>query len=477
MEIARFSQCRPLGRARLVLASCALTLLVACGGGGGSGGSDAGGGGSGAGTCSESARKQWVLDVSREWYLFPELLPGSVNLASYATAEELLDALTATARAQGKDRFFSYLTTKSEESSLLGEGQFVGFGFRTRTDPGNRPFITDVFETSPAADAGLQRGDEIVAVDQGDGFVPVSASLTPGTSVTDLLGPSTSGVRRGLRVLRGGATIEVSLAKRTVTIDPVPDSYGTRVLPRSGTTGVGYLHLRTYISTADPQLRAAFETFRAQDVRDFVIDLRYNGGGLVDVAELVDNLLGADRTSADTQFSFIHNSRKSAQDSTVRFRPQPQSVRPVRIAFLTTEATASASEININTMRTWVETAIVGSDTYGKPVGQLAFDLASSCPDRLRLLSFKTVNADGAGDYYDGLASSMQFACAASDTLDAPMGDPADGLTQAALQWINTGACASVITSFVDGQAKPGLQPDAAAAPPSIVERWMPGIQ
>ena len=243
-----------------LLATSAITTLVAgCGGGGGSGGSSAGGGGTTGGACSESARKQWVLNVTREWYLFPDLLPASVDLAAYATAEDLLDALTATARAQGKDRFFSYLTTIAEETSILGEGQFVGFGFRNRTDPGNRPFILDVFETSPAFEAGLQRGDEVVAVDAGSGFVPVSTSLANGSTFSDLLGPADAGVRRGLRVLRNGATLDVSLTKRTVTIDPVPDSFGTRVLPRAGTTGVGYLHLRSYISTADPQLRAAFD--------------------------------------------------------------------------------------------------------------------------------------------------------------------------------------------------------------------------
>jgi C-terminal processing protease CtpA/Prc len=465
-------------RALSVLALTAMTtLLAACGGGGGSGG---GGGGGGTGTsCSETARKQWVLNATREWYLFPETLPASVDLASYATAEELLDALTATARAQGKDRFFSYLTTKAAETSLLGEGQFIGFGFRVRTDTGNRPFILDVFEASPAADASLQRGDEIIAIDAGSGFVPVSTSLADGTTtVTDLLGPADAGVRRGLRLLRGGSTFDVDLTKRTVTIDPLPDPFGTRVLPLAGTTGIGYLHLRSYISTADPQLRVAFDTFRAQDIRDFIIDLRYNGGGLVDTAALIDNLLGGDRTSADTQFSYVYRSSKSSQNSTVRFAPQAESVRPVRIAFLTTDATASASEINVNVMRKYVETAIVGSDTFGKPVGQVAFDLASSCPDRLRLVAFKTVNADGAGDYYDGIAPLMQFACAADDTLGAPLGDPADNLTQAALHWINTGACSAVITAGTGAQRKTtaaGLYP--LSRQPSAAERWVPGIQ
>jgi carboxyl-terminal processing protease len=452
------------------------TLLAACGGGSG-GGAGAGGG---IGTpCGETARKQWVLNVAREWYLFPDLLPASADIASYSTAEDLLDALTATARAQGKDRFFSYLTTKSAENSLLGAGQFDGFGFRSRTDPGNRPFILDVFEGSPAAEAGLLRGDEVIAVDQGSGFVPVSQSLADGTTTfTDLLGAAAVGIERGLRVLRNGQTLEMRLAKRTVTIDPVPDSFGTRVLPMTGTTGVGYVHLRSYIGTADPQLRTAFQAFRAQDVRDFIVDLRYNGGGLVSTAELIDNLLGGDRTSADTQYAIVYSPGKSGQDSTVRFQPQSQSVRPVRIAFLTSDATASASEININAMSAWTEVAIVGSDTYGKPVGQLAFDLANACTDRLRLVSFKTVNANGAGDYYAGLASSLRFACAADDTLGAPMGDPVDGLTQAALQWINTGACTSVISSFVAGQAKTGpTSRYPLSRQPSAAERWVPGIQ
>ncbi len=464
-------------RPHILLACTALTTLLAACGGGGSDGGGGGGGGGGVSLCGETARKQWVLNVTREWYLFPDLLPASVDIASYATAEDLLNDLTATARAQGKDRYFSYLTTKDAENSLLGEGQFIGFGFRNRTDDGNRPLVLDVFDASPASEAGLRRGDEVIAVDQGSGFVPVAQSLVNGSVFADLLGPADAGVVRGLRLLRNGSTVDVRMTKRTVTIDPVPDSFGTRVLPLAGTTGVGYLHLRSYIGTADPQLRAAFATFRAQNLRDFIIDLRYNGGGLVNTAELIDNLLGGDRTSADTQYSIVYSPAKSGQNSTTRFQPLSQSTRPVRIAFLTTEATASASEINVNAMKPWVEAAIVGSDTLGKPVGQLAFDLSGACPDRLRLVTFKTVNSNGEGDYYDGLASTMRFACAASDTLTAQMGDPADGLTGAALDWIGTGACGSVIAANIDGQAKPGV---STAYPlsqrPSAAERWLPGI-
>jgi hypothetical protein len=155
-------------------------------------------------------------------------------------------------------------------------------------------------------------------------------------------------------------------------------------------------------------------------------------------------------------------------------------VNPVRIAFLTTEATASAAEININVMKAWVETAIVGTDTYGKPVGQLAFDL-SGCQDRLRLISFKTVNARGEGDYYDGLASTMRYACAASDTLDTPMNDRNDGLTRVALGWLATGSCPNGLISgsaMLDASSKPGATASPYPRPlaPSDAEHWLPGV-
>jgi C-terminal processing protease CtpA/Prc len=465
----------PIRRSSLyTLAACALlTGIAGCGGGGGGGDDDGT-----LASCGEPARKQFVLDVTREWYLFDDLLPTSVNTADFADAEELLDYLTATARDQGKDRYFSYLTTRAAENSLLGEGEFIGFGFRTRTDPVNRPMILEVFETSPAADANMRRGDEITHVDSGSGYVPVSVLLADGTTISDVLGPAEVGVQRGLRLLRDGVSRDVTLVKRTVTIDPVSDAYGVTVLPQVGTPGVGYLNLRTYISTADPQLTAAFAQFRALGLQDFIIDLRYNGGGLVSTSELINNLLGALRGPLDVQFRYVHNTRKSSENRTRYFRPTAQSVAPVRIAFLTTGATASASEMNVNSMEPWVEVAIVGEDTLGKPVGQYAYDLPG-CEDRLRLVTFKTVNADGAGDYYDGLAGRVPFACAAPDTLDEPLGSSNEGMVSEGLHWLGTGACTTTMaTGLALGKTARAEIEQRYPRPrhPSAAQWWLPGL-
>ncbi len=464
------------------LAFAALTLLGACssgsGDGGGGGGGSEGGGGASA-VCTEMARKQFTLDVARQWYLFPELLPTAVDLTQFEDAEQLLDHLTATARDQGKDRYFSYLTTRTEEQALLGDGQFIGFGFRTRTDEGNRAFVTEVFESSPGAEAALRRGDEIIAVDSGSGFVPTGDLLADGGTISDALGPAEAGVRRGLRLLGDGGIREISMVKRTVTIDPVPDGYGIQVLPLAGTAGVGYLNLRSYVGTADPQLRQAFNQFRGRGLDYFIVDLRYNGGGLVSTAELLSDLLGGGRARNDVQFALVHNADRSSQNRTRFFDARTESVRPVRIAFLTTGATGSASEISINTMAPWVEVAIVGANTLGKPVGQLAFDLPG-CEDRLRLVTFRTINALAQGDYYDGLADTLRYACAATDTLDRPLGDAAEGLTAAALEWLGTGACTSLINE-TPARGKPSGGPSSFRTEiprqPSPAQLWMPGVE
>ena len=104
-------------------------LLTACGGGSGGGGTVPGGG-----TCSASREKAFVLDVARDWYLVPDLLPAQVDLSRYDTAQDLLDALTAEAQTQGIDRFFSYVTTRQADDAFFIAGEFGGFGFRSRID-------------------------------------------------------------------------------------------------------------------------------------------------------------------------------------------------------------------------------------------------------------------------------------------------------------------------------------------------------
>jgi C-terminal processing protease CtpA/Prc len=454
-------------------AACLSALVAACGGGGG------GGGGAVPAACSTTNQKQFVLDVTRDWYLFQSDLPAAVNIGDYATAQELLDALTATARAQGKDRYFSYLTTPAADSSFLLEGQYIGFGFRTSIQT-DRLLLPDVYEGSPADLGGLVRGAEIIAIDSGSGYVPMATILATDPNLEQAFGPATAGVQRGLRFVLpgGGQTIEAVFTKAIVTIPPVPAG-GTAVLalPSNPSVPVGYINLRTFISPAEAPLRSAYAQFRAQGIQNFIVDYRYNGGGLVGIADLVGDLNALGREDDTDIFeSTRFNTRKAANDTVHRFNKQAQSVDPVRIAFITTGATASASELVVNGMKSWVGVAIVGSDTYGKPVGQSAFDL-TGCDLRMRLVTFRVTNARGEGDYYDGLATTLPFACAASDDLTRDPWDSAESSTAAALAWLETGVCGQVMAApvapFLKAQAGFRLP---QARTPTAAQAYLPGL-
>lgn len=449
-------------------------LLAACGGGGGGGD----GSFSAGGPCSASAQKTWVRNVTNEWYLFPDLLPSQVDLSAYADATELLDALTAQARAEGKDRFFSYLTTRQADSSFLEEGQFIGFGFRL-VIRGSQAFFLDVYETSPAADAGLARGAELLAVDSGSGFVSVAQLLQQDPNLANAFGPSDEGVTRGLRFAQAptGTVLERSLTKRVVTIQPIPDG-GARILALPDNSGikVGYLNLRTFISSAETPLRQAFADFRAQGVQNLIVDFRYNGGGLLSVAALLGDLMGQLRSRDDLYFRLQFRNSKSGNNESVFFAPRAESVDAVSIAFITTGASASASELTVNSMDSWANVAMIGADTFGKPVGQSAFDL-QGCDNRLRLVTFRAVNKDGVGDYYNGLAGTLPGSfCPAGDQLERAPGDPLETSTSTALSWLGVGSCPATAASALSQKLEPAEERLPVPEHPTVAQWHLPGL-
>src|SRR3546814_19974860 len=83
---------------------------------------------------------------------------------------------------------------------------------------------------------------------------------------------------------------------------------------------------------------------------------------------------------------------------------------------------------------------LVGDNTYGKPVGQVALDNAE-CDNRMRVIAFALANADGQGDYYNGLASRIPNSCAPDDDLRLPLGDPRQTSVRAAVDFHSVPAC------------------------------------
>ena len=478
--------------------------LAACGGGGssGGGGTTAGGtGGNGTGTtptptpmasgCTLRDQQNFADGVLNEWYLFPDLL-APANPANFNSVQSFLDARVAPAFQQGRDQRFTFATSIAQENALVNSGSSAGFGIRLSFDTAaRRVFVLEAYEGANGLAAGLDRGSEITAIGTTSANLQtVSSLMTSGgpQAVVNALGPSDAGVARVLRFVQpGGATIERNIVKTDFSLDPISDRYGVSII-NDGGRRVGYLNFRTFIvADAAPQLRQAFGQFAAQGVSELIIDLRYNGGGLVSVAETFGDLLGRGRTGQVFSRTVLRPSQ-SARNTTRNFGSEPNAIAPTRIAFITTNASASASELVINAMLPYLgnNIALIGSDTSGKPVGQFGFDLAP-CDLRVRAVTFQTVNAAGDGDYFFGLGPFVPNTCQAPDDVTRPFGDPQEASTAVALDFLAGRSCTAFgATAAARGGANSGqaartgsnlptrqmLQP----AQPNRVQRELPGL-
>jgi C-terminal processing protease CtpA/Prc len=473
-----------------------LALLSACGGGGGGGNPPpdnpvvvvppppVSAPPAAPALCSLRERQDWTLAQIQEWYVFPELLATNVNPDNHATVQSYIDALVAPARAQNKDRIFTYISPLAEDIAFLNSGAGAGFGFRLSSDvTAGRVFVAEAFEGGPALASNIDRGTEILAIGTSAADLKTVGSIlaSEGASgVIAALGPGTAGLARVVRVVDpGGTTRDVTLTKTVYTLDPVSNRYGALVLDDGGKK-VGYIAFRSFIGApAEADLRAAFAQFKAQGITEVIVDLRYNGGGLINTAVLFANLLLGNRSPSEVVLTRAFRPSKSANNNSAFFAPQPQSIVATKVAFIGTGATGSSSEMLMNSVIPYLgaNTALIGSNTYGKPVGQVFIDRAA-CDDRLRIIAFAVQDKNGQSDYFNGMASRFQKTCSAADEVTRALGDPQEASIRTALDFLAGRQCTPIAGNSAAAQSlgEGAGQPALLSTPqPTAAQRELPG--
>lgn len=396
------------------------------------------------GECSIDGQKQFVLDNLYAWYLWNDLLPTNLSIDDYASPEQLVAEVTTTYGPQNANGdpidLFSSVGSLQADTEFFGEGRFDGFGFSWRfADAGSNEFrITRVFGGSPAAGGGLERGQRLLSL---DGRTIEEIEAAEGVSAVFASNDTLTFEMERIDL----SVFSASITKDIVTIDPVPQ---WRLIDQgAGIPPVGYVELSTFVSTADAELEEAFSAFGNANVTDVILDLRYNGGGLVSTAELLGDFLGGD-IAENLVFSLTEfNADRAAQyNRSTFFSRLASSVNLDQLVVIASRNTASASELVTNGLIPHATVTIVGNNTFGKPVGQIGLEF---CEKILRPTSFRLANADGDGDYFDGLPVD----CPAADELSVPIGDDLDPNMIAAMSVLNTGACP--IVALPGGQFKP----------------------
>ena len=370
-------------------------------------------------SCEIADQNEWVYGVMQHVYLWRDELP-EVDPTTFEEPADLVRALR-----YDVDRW-SRVSDRQQTDALFQEGKTISFGFGTRRDPDGRVVVATVHERSPAGEAGMKRGDLIEAV---GGFTV--EQLDEENLWSDIYGPHEPGVPVSLVVASSGEAREIELVKDWVDITTVPN---VEVLDVQGKR-VGYVVFSSFLEPALVELNQAFGDLVEAEVRDVVIDMRYNGGGLVRVARHLLNLLGGHAADGEVAYRVEFNEDLRDQNDVRRFSSSKNSIPDIRtVTFITTRSSVSASELVINALRPHVDVRVVGTTTGGKPVGSRHF---AFCDKVLAPITFQIVNAEGFGDYFDGIGPD----CTASDDLFRPLGDPDERALAEALHLLEMGTC------------------------------------
>ena len=436
--------------------------------------------GTAAAACGAAAQIDFVEAFIDEWYLWYGEM-ADVEKSDYDSAQAYLDARLAPLIESRRD-LFSRMTTITEDETSISSGAYIGFGFRSVSDA-TRLRVIDVFESGPAYAAGIRRGMELIAVDTGSGFETIEELSARGATNEEVFGASEIGVSRAFRFLSQGEELDFEVAKEELS--PPALAGKPLLLEREGLTPVGYLNLRQFIDAAiNPaegyfSLADASQLFDGESVTDLIVDLRYNGGGLLRVADTMMDLLAGVTAEGEPSYKIQVNDQhpdyNEDQGNWGIFDRLPATASPIRIAFITSGNTASASELVINGLAPHVEAVLIGADTYGKQVGQGRWDMheqiegleRADCDVALRMTAFEIVNGENQGGYHQvGLEGTGRFTlCAAEDDITRAFGDPRETLVATALEWFGSGACPS---------AESGLAPQTMAKLRSKSAPWLP---
>ncbi|MEL6323637.1 MAG: S41 family peptidase [Pseudomonadota bacterium] len=447
----------------------------------------------------------WLRSWTNETYLWPDEVPDQnpALFDSRLTYFAELRSREVTPSGEDQDDFHFSEPTESfleRRNSAPTGGYGADFVILSPSPPRDvRVRYTE--ENTPASQAplgipNLVRGTRILEVD-GIDLVNGAGTDVQLDALNAGLFPATIGETHTFVVQDPGAADprSITLSSASVVPDPV-----NRVQTIDTPTGeVGYILFNTFSPFAsEEEIATAMRTLSNADVEDLVLDLRYNGGGLLAVASQLSFMIAGPNATRNRTFETLRFNDAAGNNNPVTGEfnaPIPfhdsglgfslvtgedlPSLSLPRVFILSTEDTCSASEADINGLRgIGVEVILIGDTTCGKPFG---FYPTDNCGETYYTIQFQGLNDVGFGDYTDGFVpanSTFPFGvrtpgCVVPDTFDAELGDPTEALLAAALQFREDGTCpaqiASSSKSAIDQGSTKSITGLALYAPPEDI--------
>lgn len=297
------------------------------------------------------------------------------------------------------DPYTTYLSAsaiRALDEELKG-GNFGGIGVYIGKDPKSGLILVDPIENNPAIRAGVRTGDAIVAVDN---------QLTAGLPLDD--------VERRIRGPRGTSValrVKHHAGNVVATINVVRDVVHVPSVRAKIEDGFSYVRLSDFGQTSAAEVRTAFLDARKKGVKGYILDLRNNGGGLLDAAVDISSLVIHQGTIVSTVDRAGHRDIRTANGG---------AIDPLPLVILVNKYTASASEITAGALQDEHLATLIGTKTFGKGVVQSLYTL----PDRgaLKITTAKYLTPAGRDIQHKGIVPDMVV----DQAVDRPIIDTKD---------------------------------------------------
>jgi carboxyl-terminal processing protease len=291
-------------------------------------------------------------DRSRDLALLESTLATTQKRYPTLPRDEMTQAALAGMLGGLGDPYTTYLSPKAIQSlnEQLQGGNFGGIGVYIVQDRKTGEVYAQPIEGNPAIKAGVQVGDSITAVD--------------GHPVTGQPLDKVEGEIRGPKGSVVALTLRHHPSKRVQVVHVVRADVHVPSVVSKNMNGIGYVQLADFGSTSADEVRTAFVNLQKQNVHGYILDLRNNGGGLLDAAVDISSIFIPHGTIVSTINRAGVSDVKSAEGNAIGAKP---------LVILVNKYTASASEITAGAVQDYGAGTLVGEKTFGKGVVQSIF--------------------------------------------------------------------------------------------------------
>lgn len=270
------------------------------------------------------------------------------------------------------DDYTEYLP-KAEMTSFTEdiEGEFVGIGvYITKDTENNQILVYGTIPGSPAESAGLKMGDIITSVDgvecNGDDY---------DTITNNIKGKEGSKVKIG--ILRETESLEFEIERKTVEVK--------HITFQKMENNIGYIYISSFEGEVSKEFKEAYNELKNEGITSLIIDIRNNGGGVVDEA------INIAETMTDKGQTLLIESDKNGEELVIT--SEEDKIITIPIILLINEYSASASEILAGILKENVENAtLIGNTTFGKGVIQTLYPLTDGSGIKITTNEYFTPN-------------------------------------------------------------------------------------